>query len=397
MDRWRGPGRATAVPLIIMATLLAAPGAGRGQEDWRGAGDEVVELVRGNFFDQGLAAAWAATHAGYAAAARDRDEFAAATRRALGDLRTSHTAYYTPDDAEYYGLAAIFRDSFRREPVVAEWESIGVDVTPDHFVRVVFAGSPADRAGLRRGDKILKADGADFHPVRSCRGRGGRGVTLSVQSTRDGPPRDVVAIPRTVDPRAEWLEAQARGAKIIARGEKQVAYMPFFSAAGKEYQDALQDAINDRFAAADALIIDFRDGWGGADPAFLTLFSRSPPVLEATSRNGGTRRYDSQWRKPLYVLINGGSRSGKEVVAFGIKRGQLGTLIGTKTAGAVLAGAPSLLRDRSLLYLAVADIRVDGERLEGRGVAPDVEVLDDLPFADGADPQLARALELAGS
>ena len=47
------------------------------------------------------------------------------------------------------------------------------------------------------------------------------------------------------------------------------------------------------------------------------------------------------------------------------------------------------------MYLAVADVRVDGERLEGVGVAPDVEVADQLPFADGADPQLDKAIDVA--
>ena len=60
----------------------------------------------------------------------------------------------------------------------------------------------------------------------------------------------------------------------------------------------------------------------------------------------------------------------------------------------VLAGQCFLLPDKSLLYLPVQDVRVDGERLEGVGVEPDVLVDDALPYADGADPQLDKALEL---
>ncbi len=54
-----------------------------------------------------------------------------------------------------------------------------------------------------------------------------------------------------------------------------------------------------------------------------------------------------------------------------------------------------MLSDKALLYLAVGDILVDGQRLEGVGVAPDVEVPDRLPFAQGADPQLEMVLEIA--
>ena len=51
-----------------------------------------------------------------------------------------------------------------------------------------------------------------------------------------------------------------------------------------------------------------------------------------------------------------------------------------------------LLSDGSLLVLAVSDVRVEGERLEGRGVVPDVEVSFPLPYAAGRDPQLDAAL-----
>jgi carboxyl-terminal processing protease len=112
-------------------------------------------------------------------------------------------------------------------------------------------------------------------------------------------------------------------------------------------------------------------------------------------RNGKIRRLDTQWRKPLYILINGGTRSGKEMIAFAIKKHHLGTLIGQRTAGEVLGGSCYLLPDESLLYLAVADVRIDDQRLEGQGVSPDIEVPDDLPFAAGTDPQLEKALEIA--
>jgi carboxyl-terminal processing protease len=83
------------------------------------------------------------------------------------------------------------------------------------------------------------------------------------------------------------------------------------------------------------------------------------------------------------------------VVAYAVKKHHLGTLVGEKTAGAAMGGSCFLLQDRSLLYLAVADFRVDGERLEGVGVEPDVEVEDSLSYAAGSDPQLDKALELA--
>ena len=51
-----------------------------------------------------------------------------------------------------------------------------------------------------------------------------------------------------------------------------------------------------------------------------------------------------------------------------------------------------MLPDGSLLYLAVVDLEVDGRRLEGIGITPDVEVQLALPYAADSDPQLDRAI-----
>jgi carboxyl-terminal processing protease len=174
-----------------------------------------------------------------------------------------------------------------------------------------------------------------------------------------------------------------------------VGYAPLFSCAGDEYREALQDAIGRKLREARALVLDFRNGWGGCNPDFVNLFNASVPSLTSIGRDGKRRLFDPQWRGPLFVLINEGTRSGKEVVSYALKKHHLGTLVGQRTAGAVVGGSCFLLSDRSLLYLAVADSLVDGVRLEGVGVAPDVEVEDALPYAAGADPQLDRALELA--
>jgi carboxyl-terminal processing protease len=157
----------------------------------------------------------------------------------------------------------------------------------------------------------------------------------------------------------------------------------------------MREHVAETFRDADALILDLRDGWGGCNPDFFNFFNTAPPVLTLIDRDGERREFDAQWRKPLFVLINGGTRSGKEVIAHAVRRAKRGVLIGTKTAGFVVGGRPYMLSDGSVLYLAVMDAVVDGERLEGVGVAPDISVSDGLDYAAGADPQLERALEAA--
>jgi len=143
---------------------------------------------------------------------------------------------------------------------------------------------------------------------------------------------------------------------------------------------------------ADALIWDLRDGWGGAHPRYLNMFNPYGPTLALTARNGTRHLVGYRWEKPVAMLVNGGTRSGKEVLAYGFKKYGFGQVIGERTAGALLAGSASLLSDGSLLIMAVEDAAVDGERIEGKGVAPSVEVPFDVRYSAGKDAQLDRAV-----
>lgn len=392
-----GPIARRRAALLAGALLAGLSGVGTAPRPsthgWTTRAVEVIRTVRANFYDRRAAETWAARNSDYAARARSDAEFAAVTKAALAQLKTSHTAYYTVNDPEYPAIAAIYGAN----PKGADSRSVstGADIDSDGFVRVVFAGGPAARTGLRRGDRILRADGRPFDRVASFRRGDGAPVLLDVERSPGGPPIQIAVRPRRIAPKQEWLEAQRVGARLIARNGRTAAYVPMFSCAGEEFEAGLAELLSTRLSAADSLILDFRDGWGGCNPDFVNLFSAAPAVLTVTGQDGKARQIDSQWRKPLIVLINGGSRSGKEVVAYSIKKHRLGVLVGARTAGAVVAGRCFRLSDSSLLLLAVADVLVDGERLEGRGVEPDVAVSDDLRSANGADPQLEKAIELA--
>lgn len=359
-------------------------------------GQEIVKIVRESFYDPKVAEAWAAAHDHYGAGAADRNEFVRKTREALAELKVSHTGYYTPADSRYFALLSIFQ--FKELGArAADVESIGADFTEEGFVRVVFAGGLAEKAGLRRGDKVLAADGRPFQPIQSFKGHSGRPVALRVERMSGSDPLEIRVTPRKIDPGKEWLEAQENGSRLIERAGATVAYAPLFSCAGEQYMEALQDAVGGKLSEARALVLDFRDGWGGCNPDFVNVFNDEVPALTNIGRDGKVQRYDPAWRKPLIILINEGTRSGKEVVSYSLQKHRRATLVGTRSAGAVIAGKPFVLSDRSLLYLAVADFLVDGVRLEGIGVIPDVEVPGSLPYADGADPQLDKALDLAAT
>jgi carboxyl-terminal processing protease len=189
-----------------------------------------------------------------------------------------------------------------------------------------------------------------------------------------------------------FLEAMKSSVEVIERGGKKIGYIHIWSYADDLYQRQLEQELSDRLSQVDGLVWDLRDGWGGAEPSYLNPFTAPALNITFTNRNGTKGRFDLPWKKPVVMLVNQGSRSGKEILAYGFRQFRVGKIVGSKTAGALLAGRAYIMRDGSLLYLAVADVSVNGERLEGKGVAPDIDVPFTVPYAQGSDPQKDRAI-----
>ncbi|HYV46464.1 MAG TPA: S41 family peptidase [Myxococcaceae bacterium] len=326
-------------------------------------------------------------------------------RALMASLKSSHTAYYPREDPSYWALASIF-EPFLTKSCPRE-RTPAFPVTRDDigafwrrsddawFVAGVYRGGPAEKAGLKSGDRVATADGKPFGPVASFAGKAGKAVALEVQRARGGPLLKLSVTPRATKPLEEFRQATEDSFQVVERRGRRIAYLRVWSWTGPAVQGTVEEAIGKaNNEKTDGFVLDLRDGWGGADPSYLAMFFHGVPVLSQIGRDGGTQRYDRQVRTPAVVLVNGGSRSGKEAFAYGAKKHHLASVVGERTAGGVLFGTPICLGDGSLLWLAVMDATVDGERLEGVGVEPDVAVPFDPRYAAGADPQLERALDL---
>ncbi|HEY9873567.1 MAG TPA: S41 family peptidase, partial [Candidatus Obscuribacterales bacterium] len=241
---------------------------------------------------------------------------------------------------------------------------------------------------------LLTVDGKPFKPIQSFIDKADKEVKLAIQRTPDlNQNQTITVVPKKLDPTTIFLEAMQASTEIINRDNQKIGYIHIWSYAGDQYQQQLVREITyGKLRNADALILDLRDGWGGAIPSYLNIFTGKIPRLTQILRDGKKTNVDYQWKKPVVMLVNQGSRSGKEILAYGFKRYKIGSVIGTKTPGAVVGGSPFLLKDGNLLYLAVANVFVDGERLEGKGVTPDIEVPFTLEYAQGADPQKEKAI-----
>lgn len=370
--------------------------------------DEAWRLVQNKFYDRNLLGLdWEAVgnkYRGAYAAAKTNAERSAAINAMLDELGVSHTHHFIKEQPAYYQLVDIFSWPLRRDIPkyfsggAITYSGIGIftkKIDGKTFVSGVLAGLPADTAGLRVGDEIISADGGSFEPVGSFRGKEGEAVALAIRRDANGPVTTIAVRPQRIKPDDAFESAMRDSARIIEANGRRIGYIHVWSYAGRSYQEILEAALSDgKLKDADALIWDLRDGWGGARPSFLRIFDPHGPTMILSERNGDTEMVGFRWRKPVVLLTNNGTRSGKEVLTYGFKKNGYGEVVGEPTAGALLAARAFLLSDGSLLILAVNDVTVDGERLEGKGVVPTIEVPFELPYAAGKDPQLNRAISV---
>lgn len=321
--------------------------------------------------------------------------------RALHQLNSSHCEFVTANDERFHFLHTLF-STFSpklKTPIVEFTGFVTGDCGFDeNQVRYVIDASPASRAGIRVGDKILTANGAPYVGISNFAGHGRRPVTLVIQRGGEKLQRSLA-----LDLRDYYKDGYVKGTTASAQiwtlgdGKFKVGYVHYWSG-GKPAHDALDDLMNDKFQTTDGLIFDLRDGYGGASLDDLDRFYKTElayPVFRTKTRRSKDWEINKDfYDKPIVCLINKGSRSGKELLSFSLKRTKRATLVGEKTAGAVVAGRLWPIDRRCSLYLAVADGDIAGTRLEGTGVAPDVEIINADKTQAGYDKQLEKAQDV---
>ena len=401
-------------PPILAKPILAKPILAKQKTAQTEVLQQVWQTVNDNFYDPQLNGVnWKAMREKYkplTAKTRSSEEFATVINQMLSQLQTSHTHFYTQHEREYYQLLGVFKPrnpDFQKQlkqflgTENIDYTGIGIftnEINDKTFISGILAGSPAAQAGLKVGDRLISVDDKAYQSIDSFTGKAGQKVKLSIQRTADtNSVQEINVTPKIFDPTKMFLDAQKASRETIEREGTKIAYVHIWSYAGEQYQEQLEnDLLYGRFRNADGLVLDLRDGWGGAQPNYLHIFTGESPNITLIRRNRKPYNNNSQWKKPVVLLVNQGSRSGKEILAFGFKQHKIGPVVGSKTAGAVVAGRPFIMKDGSLLYLAVADVLINGKyRLEGNGVTPDINVPFSLEYSQGEDPQKQKAIEVA--
>lgn len=316
--------------------------------------------------------------------------------RALGD---PHSNYLTKEAYEEWII-----------DIGGRYAGVGMTIIDrDGVVEVVrpFPGTPAHKAGLRPGDRIIKVDDRDVVGLTAddvanmVRGQPGTRVKLTIE-------RDVDGAVQVLDfelVRASIQVPAVEAAGLLPGGIGYIQLTSFNENAYDQTRAAL-DTLQKQ--GMRALVLDLRHNGGGALDQAVKIAGLLVPrgvVVSVVGREGRREEYRGEGPglgKPLVVLVDGYTASASEIVAGAVRDYGVGKLVGTKTFGKGSVQHLFPLPDGSGVRVTVAKYYTpSGASIHKVGLTPDVEVVlpqGEMPVApvDGnkLDAQVAKALEV---
>ena len=312
----------------------------------------------------------------------------------LGSLGDPHTSYFDRKDQEQL-----------REELGAAFEGVGMELGRRDEVLTVIAplkGSPAERAGVKTGDRVYKIDGEESldMPVDDAvsRIRGKAGTTVKLTLLREGAaePLEVAVTRARITVPAIETERRADGVFVVRLAT-------FSEKSGQEFRVAMKE-----FAASKSrdLVIDLRGDTGGYLSQAVDIASWFLPAGEVvvSERYGGkqpdetlvSRGYHGWSVAPdIAILIDAGSASASEILAGALSERAGATLYGETSFGKGSVQELVDLSDGSAVKITVAEwLTPEGHSITGKGIDPDVEVKDDAATAkDEVLEAAAKALK----
>ncbi|HII4499588.1 TPA: S41 family peptidase [Clostridium perfringens] len=312
------------------------------------------------------------------------------------------------DQYTYYMNGKEFSDF--KEKSQGNYMGIGIQVAAKDGKIVVISpiqGGPAEKAGIKTGDVILKVNGEQVSgneldkAVSMMKGTTKENIKLTLYREGKGEfnvdvMRDVI---KTVNVKSEMIDGDIGYIEVLA----------FDEGTAKDFETQLK-ALEDK--GMKGLILDLRGNPGGFMKECVDLVSNFVPkdkvIVSTIDKYGNKEESVSKGGiaqgMPLVVLIDGGTASASEIVAGAIRDYDLGTLVGTTSFGKgivqVVLDKIGQEKDGTALKVTISKYYTpNGENIHKKGIGPDVTVeypkeLKEKTYSRSTDPQFEKALEI---
>ncbi len=309
----------------------------------------------------------------------------------VGSLKDPFSLYLTPDESKK------FLDDLR-----GQFQGIGAELAVKNEKVVVVApleGSPAQKAGLKANDQIIKIDGQDIglltfgDVISKIRGPKGSTVTLTVLRDGKGEAKEVTIKREVIKINSVKLS--------IDQGIARFQIIQFGDDTTAEAQKAAEKIVASN---PKGIILDLRNDPGGflnAAVDVTSLFLDDKLIVSEQDKAHHLKAFKTTITPRLkdfkvVVLVNGGSASGSEIVAGALQDHHRAMLVGEKTFGKGSVQSLEDLPDGSTLRITIAKwLTPQGKQISGEGIKPDVELkLTEDDVKNGKDPQMEKAREI---
>ena len=310
--------------------------------------------------------------------------------RSLGD-RFSH--YFTPEESKLFD-----------QSVSGAFEGVGMSVDQAKrglLVVNVFPGSPAEEAGIHKGDLITRVDGdpiaGEPSDVATAKIKGRAGTEVRLVVSTPGSDRE-----RTLTIERRRIEVPVADGRLIERRGKRlgvVRLLGFTEGSHGKLREEVDDLLE---RGAKGLLLDLRANGGGLlDEAVLvaSIFIEDGQIASSSGRTKAEREYEAQGDAidediPLVVLVDRGTASASEIVAGALRDRARAEVVGTRTFGKGVIQEVEELSNGGTLSLTVATYYLpNGDSISRKGIAPTIRARD-LPRTkrDEAEPVAIRTL-----
>ena len=310
---------------------------------------------------------------------QDLELLRGAIKGMVESLNDPYSEYYTPSE---------FKDF--NESTSGNFGGIGVVITSkDKYITAVsvLEGTPAEKVGIRPGDKLVEIDGDDITGISTAevsrRLRGEKGSKVSIGILRDGEKQII-----RFEVERDIIKVNPIDSKVLGQG---IGYIKI-----NEFNENTVENLDRTLgifkkSGVVGIVLDLRNNPGGYLDQAVEVAARfipKGPIVNIVSKEGKIQSYTSNSEPlpfKLVVLVNNGSASASEILAGAVKDRKAGVLIGEKTFGKGMVQRTLSLGALGGIKLTTAYYTTpNGTNINNTGIIPDVVIETDKtnPFQD---------------